>query len=84
MPRAVLLAILAIVAVVFFTLAAPPQRASLVSLPTGGCSPARPHDPAGYDTRYDRSFIGDLGPPDGIIQTEDILALVKQLFHDCA
>lgn len=41
-----------------------------------------------YSTDYDRSYLGpnpwNLGPPDGHINSIDILAIVKQYNHDCA
>jgi len=41
----------------------------------------------GYDTKYDRTYIGlnpwDLGPPDGHILIEDVVYIVNQYFHTC-
>ena len=43
---------------------------------------------AGYDTKYDRTYLGpnmwNLGPPDGLISVSDILAIIRQFGHDCA
>ena len=41
----------------------------------------------GYDTKYDRTYLGpdpwNLGPPNGLIRVADILAAVRQFAHDC-
>jgi alpha-tubulin suppressor-like RCC1 family protein len=46
-----------------------------------------PYEP-GYDPDSDRTFVGplawNLGPPNGSQRIDDILAVAKQYFHDCA
>jgi polyhydroxybutyrate depolymerase len=45
-------------------------------------------DPPSYSTQYDRTYLGpnawNLGPPDGMIRIDDILAVMAQYYHDCA
>ena len=42
----------------------------------------------GYDTRYDRTYMGpnawNTGPPDGTVSVADILAILHLYGHDCA
>jgi hypothetical protein len=50
-------------------------------------NPGEPPYAAGYNPDTDRTALGpnawNLGPPDGLQRSEDILHAVKQYFHDC-
>jgi hypothetical protein len=41
-----------------------------------------------YSTEYDRTYLGpnvwNLGPPNGHVRVDDILAQTRQYYHDCA
>ena len=51
-------------------------------------SPGLPPYAPGYNPDTDRTLIGpnewNLGPPNGLQRVDDILAAVKQFFHDCS
>ena len=50
-------------------------------------NPGQPPYAAGYDPDTDRTLLGpnawNLGPPDGLQRSQDIIHVVKQFFHDC-
>ena len=46
------------------------------------------HPSGGYTTQTDRTAVAgsnawNAGPPNGLHRVDDILAAVKQFFHDC-
>jgi PKD repeat protein len=51
-------------------------------------TPGRPPYTAGYSADTDRTAVGpndwNLGPPNGLQRVDDILAIIKQYFHDCS
>ncbi len=51
-------------------------------------NPGLPPYTAGYNPDTDRTLLGpnawNTGPPNGLQRIDDILAQVKQYFHDCS
>ncbi len=49
---------------------------------------SNPPGKTGYHPAFDRTYLGpnqwNLGPPNGMIRIDDILAVIYQYFHDCA